>query len=81
MVKNVIKEATGDTASNHIRRFVIRLAKNGVAVGKAITPSEYCLGIAELTATSAFPRKTYLQHVRQILCLKRIILSFNCDFS
>ena len=48
---DVIKKTTGDTASDHIRRFVIRLAKNGLAAGETvtkvseqegITPSEYC---------------------------------------
>lgn len=34
---DVIKKATGDTASNHIRRYVVQLAKNGLAAGKGIT--------------------------------------------
>lgn len=34
---DVIKRTTGDTASNHIRRFVIQLAKNGLAAGESVS--------------------------------------------
>ena len=37
MVKNVIKKTTGDAASNHIRLFVIQLAKNGLAAGETVS--------------------------------------------
>ena len=37
MVKNVIKKTTGDAASNHIRQFVIQLAKNGLAAGETVS--------------------------------------------
>lgn len=33
---DVVKRTTGDTASNHIRRFVIRLAKNGLSAGESV---------------------------------------------
>lgn len=33
---DVVKRTTGDTASNHIRRFVIRLAKNGLSDGESV---------------------------------------------
>ena len=41
---DVIKKTTGDTASNHIRRFVIQLAKNGLAAGESITQVSDRLG-------------------------------------
>jgi AraC-like DNA-binding protein len=41
---DVIKKTTGDTAGNHIRRFVIQLAKNGLAAGKAVTQVSDLLG-------------------------------------
>ena len=44
MVKNVIKKTTGDTASNHIRRFIIRLAKNGLAAGETVSQVSDRLG-------------------------------------
>ncbi len=34
---DVIKKTTGDTASSHIRQFVIRLAKNGLAAGETVS--------------------------------------------
>ena len=34
---DVIKKTTGDTASNHIRQFVIQLAKNGLAAGETVS--------------------------------------------
>ena len=34
---DVIKKTTGDTASNYIRRFIIQLAKNGLAGGESVT--------------------------------------------
>lgn len=34
---DVIKKTTGDTASNLIRRFIIRLAKNELAAGESVT--------------------------------------------
>lgn len=33
---DVVKRTMGDTASNHIRRFVIRLAKNGLSAGESV---------------------------------------------
>lgn len=33
---DVVKRTTCDTASNHIRRFVIRLAKNGLSAGESV---------------------------------------------
>ena len=33
---DVIKKTTGDTASNHIRQFIIQLAKNGLAAGNRL---------------------------------------------
>ena len=44
MVKNVIKKTTGDTASSHIRRFVIQLAKNGLAAGETVSQVSDRLG-------------------------------------
>ena len=41
---DVIKKTTGDTASNHIRRFVIQLAKNGLAAGQTVTQVSDLLG-------------------------------------
>ena len=41
---DVIKKTTGDTASNHIRRFVIQLAKNGLAAGETVTQVSDRLG-------------------------------------
>ena len=41
---DVIKKTTGDTASNHIRQFVIQLAKNGLASGETITQVSDRLG-------------------------------------
>ena len=41
---DVIKKTTGDTASGHIRRFVIRLAKNGLAAGETVTQVSDRLG-------------------------------------
>lgn len=41
---DVIKKTTGDTASNHIRRFVIQLAKNGLAAGENVSQVSDRLG-------------------------------------
>ena len=41
---DVIKKTTGDTASNYIRLFVIRLAKNGLAAGETISQVSDRLG-------------------------------------
>ena len=41
---DVIKKTTGDTASSHIRQFVIRLAKNGLAAGETVTQVSDRLG-------------------------------------
>ena len=38
---DVIKKTTGDTASSHIRQFVIQLAKNGLASGEKVIISGY----------------------------------------
>ena len=41
---DVIKKTTGDTASNHIRLFIIQLAKNELAAGETITQVSDKLG-------------------------------------
>lgn len=41
---DVVKRMTGDTASNHIRRFVIRLAKNGLSSGESVAQVSERLG-------------------------------------
>lgn len=41
---DVIKKTTGDTASNHIRMFVIQLAKNGLAAGETVSQVSDRLG-------------------------------------
>lgn len=42
---DVVKRTTGDTASNHIRRFVIRLAKNGLSAGESVAQVADRLGL------------------------------------
>ena len=41
---DVIKKTTGNTASNHIRQFVIQLAKNGLAAGETVSQVSDRLG-------------------------------------
>lgn len=41
---DVIRKTTGDTASNHIRNYVIRLAKNALAAGKTVSQVSDRLG-------------------------------------
>ena len=41
---DVIRKTTGDTASNHIRQFVIQLAKNGLAAGGTVSQVSDRLG-------------------------------------
>ena len=41
---DVIRKTTGDTASNHIRQFVIQLAKNGLAAGETVSQVSDRLG-------------------------------------
>ena len=41
---DVIKKTTGDTASGHIRQFVIQLAKNGLAAGETVSQVSDRLG-------------------------------------
>lgn len=41
---DVIKKTTGDTASNHIRRFVVQLAKNYLAAGATVSQASDRLG-------------------------------------
>lgn len=41
---DLIKKMTGDTASNHIRQYVIRQAKNELATGATIAQVAYTLG-------------------------------------
>ena len=41
---DLIKKATGDTASNHIRQYIIRLAKNELAAGATVAQVAYGLG-------------------------------------
>lgn len=52
---DVIKKTTGDTAGNHIRRFVIQLAKNGLASGESVSQ-------ARLRIHPAF--QPYVQKIR-----------------
>lgn len=42
---DVIKKTTGDTAGNHIRRFVIQLAKNGLASSESVSQVSDRLGL------------------------------------
>ena len=55
---DVIKKTTGDTASNHIRQFVIQLAKNGLAAGETVSQVSDRLGFE------------YPQHFRR-MCKKQ----------
>ena len=65
---DVIKKTTGDTASDHIRRFVIRLAKNGLAAGETVTQVSDRLGFE------------YSQHIsRMYKKLEVITPSENCQ--
>lgn len=41
---DLIKKTTGDTASNHIRQYLIQLVKNSLAAGTSITQVSYDLG-------------------------------------
>ena len=41
---DVIKKTTGDTASSYIRRFIIQLAKNGLASGETVSQVSDRLG-------------------------------------
>ena len=41
----VFKKMTGDTASDHIRKYVIQLAKNALAGGTPIAQVAYELGV------------------------------------
>lgn len=41
---DLIKKATGDTASNHIRQYIIRQAKNELATGATVAQVAYGLG-------------------------------------
>lgn len=41
---DMIRKTTGDTASGHIRRFVIGLAKNELAAGATVSQVAYGLG-------------------------------------
>ena len=43
---DVVKRTTGDTASSHIRRFILRLAKNGFAAGESVSQVADRLGFA-----------------------------------
>ena len=49
---DVIKKTTGDAASNHIRRFIIRLAKNGLAAGET-SPKSPTASASNIPSTSA----------------------------
>ncbi len=42
---DLIKRATGDTAGNHIRNFLVLRAKSGLAEGKTISEVSYDLGL------------------------------------
>lgn len=41
---DVVRKATGETAGNHIRQYIVRLAKNGLAAGADVTEVAYRLG-------------------------------------
>ena len=41
---DVIKNTTGDTAGNHIRRFIMQMAKNGLAAGRTVAQVSDSLG-------------------------------------
>lgn len=42
--EEVMLKTTGDTAGNHIRRFVIQMAKNGLASGETVSQVSDRLG-------------------------------------
>lgn len=42
---DLIKRATGETAGNHIRNFLVRQAKSGLAAGKTIAQVAYDIGL------------------------------------
>ena len=42
---DLVKRATGETASNYIRQYIIQQAKNELAAGKGIAQVAYGLGI------------------------------------
>ena len=42
---DVIKKTTGETGSSHNRRFVIRLAKHGLAAGESVSQVANRLGV------------------------------------
>lgn len=41
---DLVKRVTGDTASNYIRRYIVRLVKNGLAGGASVSRVAYGLG-------------------------------------
>lgn len=41
---DLVKKATGDTASNYIRQYIVQQAKNGLAAGESIAQVAYSLG-------------------------------------
>lgn len=74
---DVIKKTTGDTASNHIRRFVIQLAKNGLAAGETVTQVSELLGFEYTQHFSRLFKKyegitpsDYCRHLRPCGCKK-----------
>ncbi len=42
---DLIKRATGETAGNHVRNFIVMQAKNGLAAGKTISEVAYDIGL------------------------------------
>lgn len=68
---DVIKKTTGDTASNHIRRFVIQMAKNGLAAGETVSQVSDRLGFEYpqhfsrmFKKQEGFPPSEYCQRLR-----------------
>lgn len=70
---DIIKRATGETAGNHIRNFLIIQAKNGLAAGKTISEVAYDIGLEYPQHLSRiFKKQTgmtpseYLRQVKEI---------------
>ncbi len=67
---DLIKRATGETAGNHIRNFLIIQAKNGLAAGKTIAEVAYDIGLEYPQHLSRMFKKhtglTPSQYLRQV---------------
>ena len=68
---DVITKTTGDTASNHIRRFVIHIAKNVLAAGETVSQASDRLGFEYpqhfsrmFKKQEGFPPSEYCQRLR-----------------